>query len=169
MIEKMDRPTKLISIIKKNPGIQFREIMRTTGLKNGVLSHHLGKLERDGVVKAHRGPRQVRFYPLEITEYDSKIIKALRRSTPREIISSLILNEKLEFQAIVKNVERSPSTVSLYLSQLVADNVVLVKLEGRKKTYSIKDRFAVDKLIEEYHPTMVDKQAESFADTFTSL
>ena len=52
-----DRDSQIQQIIEQNPGIQFREIMRSSGLKNGVLSHYLGKLEKNGVIKANRGPR----------------------------------------------------------------------------------------------------------------
>ena len=38
-----DRGLQIQQIIEQNPGIQFREIMRSSGLKNGVLSHYLGK------------------------------------------------------------------------------------------------------------------------------
>ena len=41
----IDRSQKLQELIDDNPGIQFREIMRSSGLKNGVLSHYLKKLE----------------------------------------------------------------------------------------------------------------------------
>ena len=41
----IDRTQKLQKLIDDNPGIQFREIMRSSGLKNGVLSHYLKKLE----------------------------------------------------------------------------------------------------------------------------
>ena len=39
----IDRSKKLQELIDDNPGIQFREIMRSSGLKNGVLSHYLKK------------------------------------------------------------------------------------------------------------------------------
>ena len=42
--------------------------MRSSGLKNGVLSHYLGKLEKHGIIKVIRGPRQTRFYPPHISE-----------------------------------------------------------------------------------------------------
>ena len=58
----IDRTQKLQELIDINPGIQFREIMRSSGLKNGVLTHYLKKLEDSGVVKVMRGPRQVRYY-----------------------------------------------------------------------------------------------------------
>ena len=75
----IDRSQKLQELIDDNPGIQFREIMRSSGLKNGVLSHYLKKLEDHGVVKVVRGPRQVRFYSPNITEEESIVIKALRK------------------------------------------------------------------------------------------
>ena len=50
-----DRDLQIQQIIEQNPGIQFREIMRTSGLKNGVLSHYLSKLEKNGIIKVMRG------------------------------------------------------------------------------------------------------------------
>ena len=88
-----DRDLQLQKIIEDNPGIQFREIMRSSGLKNGVLSHYLGKLEKSGIVKVIRGPRQGRIYPPKITEDESILNKALRKQTPRELLISLIENE----------------------------------------------------------------------------
>ena len=58
-----ERDVQIKQIIEQNPGIQFREIMRSSGLKNGVLSHYLDKLEKHGIIKVIRGPRQARFYP----------------------------------------------------------------------------------------------------------
>ena len=49
--------------------------MRSSGLKNGVLSHYLGKLEKNGIIKVNRGPRQTRFYSPQITESELIVIK----------------------------------------------------------------------------------------------
>ncbi|ABK78398.1 uncharacterized protein conserved in archaea [Cenarchaeum symbiosum A] len=161
---------QIMEVITKNPGIKFREIMRATGLKNGVLSHHLGKMERSGTVQAVREPRQTRFYPLEISESESKIIKSLRRGTPRKILRSLMLNkEGLEFGEIVNESSKSPSTVSLYLSRMVDDGVVQVALENRKKRYFISERASVDRLIEDYHPGMLDAPAGGIEDIINVL
>jgi predicted transcriptional regulator len=166
---RQDRNLELIKTIEKNPGIKFREIMRNTGMKNGVLSYHVAKLEKDGAIKVQRGPRQTRFYPLHFTEVESKIIKALRRQTQRDIISSLILHDGLEFNEIVSNVRKSQSTVSLYLSQLVDDGIVQVRFFDKKRSYHLKDKLAVDKLIEDYHPRLLDKPTAGFEDIINSL
>jgi predicted transcriptional regulator len=166
---RQDRNLQLINTIEKNPGIKFREIMRDTGMKNGVLSYHIAKLEKDGSIQVQRGARQTRFYPLHISEVESKIIKALRRQTQRDIISTLILHENLEFNEIVHHVGKSQSTVSLYLSQLVDDDIVQVQLSEKKRKYHLKDKIAIDKLIEDYHPGLLDKPTAGFEDIINSL
>ena len=167
---RIERSVQLFDIIEKNPGIQFRELMRFTGLKNGVLSYHLGKLERAGSVQVHRRSRETRFFPLEITEYESKVIKALRRETPRSIIQALILSDnKLTFSQIVNQVSKSPSTVSFYLSQLNEDKIVEQVLSDRKRKFQIKDKIVVDKLIEDFRPGLLDKPTSGFEDVMNSL
>jgi len=165
----IDRSQKLQELIDDNPGIQFREIMRLSGLKNGVLSHYLKKLEDHGVVKVVRGPRQVRFYSPNITEEESIVIKALRKETPRALLLALIKEDGLEFSQLVKEVKKSPSTVSLYLSQIVADGLVEIKFVELKKRYHIKVREIMDKLIEEHRPGSLDKPTSGFEDIINSF
>ena len=164
-----DRDSQIQQIIEKNPGIQFREIMRSSGLKNGVLSHYLGKLEKNGIIKANRGPRQVRFYPPQITEAESVVIKALRKQTPRDLLLALVENEELEFSELVKAVKKSPSTVSLYLSQLVEDELVEIKYVQLKKRYHIKARDLIDRLIEDYRPSLLEKPTSGFEDIINAF
>ena len=164
-----DRDSQIQKIIEQTPGIQFREIMRSSGLKNGVLSHYLGKLEKNGVIKVIRGPRQSRFYPPQITEEESIVIKALRKQTPRDLLLALIIEDGLEFSQLVKEVKKSPSTVSLYLSQLVEDGLVGTKFVSLKKRYHIKARDLIDKLIEDYRPGLLEKPTSGFEDIFNSF
>jgi len=164
-----DRDLQLKQIIEQNPGIQFREVMRSSGLKNGVLSHYLGKLEKNGIIKVNRGPRQTRFYSPQITESELIVIKALRKQTPRDLLLALIKEDGLEFSQLVKEVKKSPSTVSLYLSQLVKDELVEIKIISLKKRYHIKVRDLMDKLIEDYRPNVLEKSTSGFEDIFNSF
>ena len=164
-----DRDSQIQQIIEQNPGIQFREIMRSSGLKNGVLSHYLAKLERNGIIKAHRGPRQARFYSPQITEDESIAIKALRKQTPRDLLLALVKEDGLEFSQLVKEVNKSPSTVSLYLSQLVDNGLVETKFVQLKKRYHIKVRDLIDKLVEDYRPSLLEKPTSGFEDIINSF
>ena len=171
------RRIELTELIKKNPGIQFRDIMRQTKLKNGVLSHHLRILEKTESILVERVPRQTRFYPRNFSEEESKVAKALRRKTPQDIIYTLMLNDVegnnkigLEFSQIVDKVSKSPSTVSLYLSQLFRDKIVKITLDhDHKKRYHILNKKLIGRLIEDYHPGKLDKPVSGFDDIINSL
>ena len=165
----INRDSQIQQIIDQNPGIQFREIMRSSGLKNGVVSHYLRKLEKSGVINVNRGPRQSRFYPLHITQEEAIVIKALRKQTPRDLLLALIMQDGLEFSQLVNEVKKSPSTVSLYLSQLVREGLVITKGISLKKKYHIKATEIVDKFIEDYRPTTIEKATSGYEDIFNSL
>lgn len=174
-IRAKNRRAELIKLIGKNPGIQFRDLMRLANLKNGVLSHHLRKLESLKSVKVERLPRQTRFYPKFFSDEESVVAKALRRNTSRDIIYTLMLNRGdgrngLDFSQIVSDVSKSPSTVSVYLSQLIKDNIVMITLDfGCKKKYHISNKHLVDRLIEDHKPGVSDKPVSGFEDMINSL
>ena len=157
--------------MERNPGIKFREIMRATGLKNGVVSHYLGRLVRDGSVRAVRTTRQARYYPPGVSAPESAVIKALRRETPRRILHCLMVagpRAGLEFSHISERVGKAPSTVSVCLSQLVSDGVVEAGI-GRAKAYAVADRDMVDGLIERYHPGLLDGPTTGLQEIINAL
>jgi predicted transcriptional regulator len=138
------------NIIEKNPGIKFSEIMRKTGLKNGVLSHRLRNLEENGTVKVERTPGYTRYYPLKLTREEMTIIKHLRQKTFCKIIILLSENPNISFKNIIKTSKVSSSNVSKVLSKLVSEGIVSIKLEERTKLYGIEDLITVKGIINKY-------------------
>ena len=165
----MDRSSQITQLIEKNPGIKFREIMRKTGMKNGVLGYYASKLEKEGVVKVERKPGQTRFFPPSVADSDILMIKNLRQETPRQIIVALLKYEILSFSELVKNVKKSPSTVSLYLTQLKNDGIVENRLVNLKRYHRVKDIEKLRTIIGKYHPSLIERSADHLADTFSSL
>ena len=82
---------------------------------------------------------------------------------------ALIKADGLEFSQLVKEVGKSPSTVSLYLSQIVDDGLVETKLVQLKKRYYIKAKELIDKLIEDYRPRSLEKPISGFEDIINSF
>ncbi len=166
---RMDRVTQLIQVIEKNPGIQFSEIMRETGMKNGVLSHYTRKLEESGTVQVERTPRVTRFYPLGINKEESILIKNLRQETPKNILVVLLEQGSLTFNEISDKVKRSPATVSINLTQLIQDEVIESKFANTKRIFQIINKDLVQSAINKYRPDVMDRSADRVADIFSSL
>lgn len=78
------RTDTILELINKNPGIHFSEIMRETGFKNGVLSHHLSKIEESGQVLVQRSPRVARVYPCGIKVQEDSVNQKSSKSYDEE-------------------------------------------------------------------------------------
>ena len=165
----MNRSSEIVRLIEKNPGIKFREIMRETGMKNGVLSYHVKKLEENGTVKIERKSGRTRFYPLFVTKEESILIRNLRQETPQRILLALLNDQNLSFSNMVEKVRKSPSTVSTYLSQLIEDKVIETKNTYFKKTFNLRNVDVVREIIQKYNPILLERTAYNLADTFSSL
>ena len=165
----VERTELIFKTIEKNPGIGFCDLMRLLNLKNGVLSHHLSKLEKQAVLRIERAPRVSRFYSLDITESEIPIAKRLRQETTRRILQLLLENEKINFSTIFKIIKKSPGTTSFYATQLVQDGIIKDKFEHGKRFFSIVDRETVSNLISKYHPDLIERATDNFADVIASL
>lgn len=165
----MDRGIQIAELIEKNPGIKFREIMRETGMKNGVLEYYTNKLEKEGTVKVERKPGQTRFFSPNIADNDILMIKNLRQETPKQILVALLKYEMLSFNELTKNVKKSPATISLYLTQLKNDGIVETTLVNLKRYHHVKDTERLRIIINKYHPSLIERSADHLADTFSSL
>ena len=163
------REELIISEIKKNPGIRFREVMEKISLSNGVLSYYIRKLENNGVIKTKRTTRVARFFINDMTEEESKLVSRLRQTTPKAILVTLLENNRLEFQEIVSNVGKASATVSFYLSKLVNDEIVSYKKIDLKKSYAIVEKRRIANLITEYHPDVIENASDNLADIMSSL
>ena len=146
----LNRVSMLTDIIYKNPGLHFCEMIRVSGMKNGVLAHYIGKLETNGIITIERERSKTRFFSPQVSLKEKKIIRFLRKETSKDIIFSLIDNNGLEFKEIVKKAKKSPSTISQNISELIQHNLVIIKIDDTKKKYYIKNDLLIAKLIKKY-------------------
>ena len=168
MANMESREELIVSEIKKNPGIRFREVMEKINLSNGVLSYYVRKLENNGVIKTQRTTRVSRFFINDMTEEESKVASRLRQTTPKAILVSLLENDTMEFQEIVSSVGKASATVSFYLSKLVNDGIVFQEI-NLKKRYFVVEKQRIANLITEYHPDVVESASDNLADIMSSL
>jgi len=141
-VDQADTKVILLEHIEKTPGIRYRELLRLTGLVNGVLSYHLIALERANVIKVERQIRMTRYYPVSVSDNESAILKFIRHEPIREILLFILEHEMCTFNEIVEHTRKAPSTVSSHLKRLRDDLIVSVKYAEYYQLYIIveKDR-----------------------------
>lgn len=163
-----ERAELIIQLVNENPGIRYSELMRETGLKNGVLSHYISKIEQAGKITIERTPRVARLYPCGMQSEETTIIKSLHSHTSRQILLGL-LERSMGFKEIVARAKKSQGTVSIVLKNLTADEVVARKLHDGVVIFEIINKPLVGQLITKYKPKIIESVADNVSDIFGSL
>jgi len=166
-MKNMTREQKIILEIKNNPGIRFRELMKSMKITNGVMSYYIQKLEKTGVVNTERTSGVLRLFSESIEISDMNMIKFLRISTPKKIIAVLLEKDLLTFKQITEKIQMSPSTTSFYLTKLVNTGILSISNVFPRR-YLLNNKQRLTNLITLYHPSVIDTSSENLADIFSS-
>lgn len=158
----------LLRQIEENPGIRYRELLRLTGLVNGVLTYHLAALEKADVVKVDRQARMTRYYPLSVSDGESAILKYVRHEPVREIMLFILDHSMCTFGEIVDHVNKAPSTVSSHLKRLKEAGIVSVRY-GEYQLYSLANKDFVYDVLSKYQASLADRIVDNYAEMVQEL
>jgi len=121
------RRENVMDLVEKIPGVSYNEIVRETGLSNGVVSHYLIKLMESGEVEKE-GIKRGKYFLKNVPKKDRKMITLLRNNTNNDIFKLLMKNfnnEKIDTQnEISKKVNKSASTISVSLKDLQKNGII---------------------------------------------
>ena len=157
----MDRSKIVLEVIERNPGIRFNEIMRITDIRNGTLSHYVKKLETNGEIELERTPRVTRAYPAGIPTSEAIICKFLTIPTQKKIILFLLEKEVATSIEIREFLLKSPSVISVNLSELFKEKIINKKYDIPSNKYSLKNPEQIEGILKEYYPTLLNKITEN--------
>ncbi len=161
-------PDILLQIIKAEPGIRYRELLRHTGLVNGVLTYHLSALEKSSVIKVDRRAGATRYFPVNVPESESHLLSFVRHEPVREIISFILQQDMCTFNEIVTHTGKAPSTVSSHLKRLKEAGIVSVRY-GEYQLYGLASRDQVADVLAKYRATLVDKVVDNYIEMLDEL
>jgi len=170
MEQTIEADTKAILLrhIEENPGVRYRELLRMTGLVNGVLTYHLAALEKSDVIKVDRQSRMTRYYPVSISDDESSILKFVRHEPVRQIVLFILDHEMCTFSEIVDHTNKAPSTVSSHLKRLKEAGIVSVRY-GEYRLYRLANRDLVAEVLSKYRASFVDKVVDNYAEMVEEL
>ncbi|WP_337862483.1 ArsR family transcriptional regulator [Nitrososphaera sp.] len=158
----------LLRHIEREPGVRYRELMRLTGLANGVLTYHLAALERASLIKVDRKSRTTRYYPVNIPEKELQLLGYVRHGPVREIISFILQRDMCTFNEIVEHTKKAPSTVSSHLKRLRNAGILNVRY-GEYQLYSLIDKDLVADVLSKYRASFVDRVIDNYVEILDEL
>lgn len=159
----------LMKQIEQTPGIRYRELLRLTGLVNGVLTYHLAALERANVIKVIRESRMTRYYPVSVSDQESAILKFIRREPIRQILLFVLEHDMCTFNEIVDHTQKAPSTVSSHLMRLREAGVILIRHGEYHQLYRVAESELVADVLSKYTTSFVDKVVDNYTEMLEEL
>ena len=162
------RITFLLEIINKHPGLSFRDLQKFSGYPFGTLSNSLNNLEKDSKIITKRSARRANYFPRDIPFEEHPTLINLRKETSKKIILFLVKYQKGTFSEIQSSVNKAPSTVSLTLTNLIEECIV-IRVKGLRPHFKLADTKIALNALNRIEPSAVDKIKDRFADTFSYL
>jgi predicted transcriptional regulator len=166
---------KLIKYIHSQPGIRYRELLRVSGLSNGVLTYHITNLEKSGWIIADRSinNRVTRYYPNNIPVEETDIIGYIRNNAARQIILFILEHDSCTFNEIIEYTKKAPSTISWHLKRLKDSGIISILYNNTSRCqqlYKIRDFESITSVLSKYKKSFaVDTIVNNYTEIMENL
>ncbi|WP_302081348.1 winged helix-turn-helix transcriptional regulator [Salinibaculum rarum] len=153
--------------ILDTPGIHFRALFEELDVAKGTLQYHLHWLADESLLDVRDGEEYTRYFPAgSFDESDRAVLDALRRTIARRILAYLVSEGPLTTTELGDRLEKSPSTISWHLSNLVDAGLVEKERDGREVYYEVSDADRVQYLYTVYRGSFTDRLVDQLFDLF---
>ena len=169
--DQSDVHIKLISYINGQPGIRYRELLRLSGLSNGVLTYHIADLEKSGRIIADRNinSKITRYYSNTIPIEETDIIGQIRNNAARQIILFILENDPCTFNEIIEYTKKAPSTISWHLKRLKDSGIIISVLHNTahcQRLYKVRDFESLTNVLSKYKESFA---ADTIVNNYTEI
>lgn len=167
---ELESRRRIYDFLTANPGVHLRRIGQVLGMSTGMLSYHLGYLERNGILKSEAdGHRKRYFIARAFVEAQRRILAILRQDVPRRIVLELLVHGDRTFAELQSSVGVSKSTLSYHIQKLLRRDLLLRARRERESLFSIRDLEEVRKLLLANRGSFQDDAVDRFADLWSKI
>lgn len=165
----------LINIIEKNPGIRYRELLRLTNLSNGVLTYHITELAGSNIINVERRRGVTRYYSVQISSEESRVISHIRNIISRKILLLIIERGSCTLSEIAVLTNKAPSTISWYLQRLLDANIIKKKSTSsdgvyyKSRFYEVVNKILVLDMLSKYVESPFEKVVSNYSEIVEEL
>jgi predicted transcriptional regulator len=118
--------------IWEEPGTHFTALMETLDLKNGVVSHHITRLKRGGLIISRRDGVFTRYYPVEM---GSQAPKGLHD----KIFDVVLFHPGINQSEIGRIIDRTRQVVNYNVKKMASKGLLKVVRQGRNMNCYVRD------------------------------
>ena len=147
---KSDRIQAVVRHVEACPGANLRQIHRASHVPLSTTARILDQLESEGRVRSEADNAYRRFFPVGkgLHKRERVLLGFISKPRPREILETLLENPGIRHTDLAKSVSLPPPTLTYYLKQIVAEDIVHVRKRGAARHYRVKNPEMLKKALE---------------------
>ncbi|MBN1431185.1 MAG: winged helix-turn-helix transcriptional regulator [Methanomicrobiaceae archaeon] len=129
----------LYSCIRDNPGINFTDLMDSTGVNRGNIAYHLNLLKMTGKISVLESSGNPRYFENSgmYSGTEKAVLKYIKNDKDCQILRLILEKPNLTRKDLGEHIGLNPSTVSWRMRRLGDDEMILVRKDGRNVRYEI--------------------------------
>ncbi len=121
--------SRIYGAICSQPAITYSDLKHTYDLRNGTLTHHIVKLEKEKLIKSVNRGKKVHYFDVRIKYPD----KYVHLTSQQSIIHSTVVKKPGISQAdIGRETGMSAQKVNYHVKRLKKKGMIIIEIEGRR-------------------------------------
>ncbi len=151
------------------PGLGAREVQRAAGTGWGETVYHLERLVATGLVHRERSVHQDHYFAADVPLADRGVLQLLRSRSARRLLATLLEAPASTVPDLETRTGLSTGRLSVHLHRLVETGLVRTGRSGRFRTFELRDRERVLRLLVLYRKGFADEWLEGVVATWSEL
>ncbi|MBS3144792.1 transcriptional regulator [Candidatus Woesearchaeota archaeon] len=136
-ILQLESRRKIYDLVKEFSGCNFHELERRTSIAPTTLQYHLHYLTKHGLITLQKDGNKIRYFIQHLQPEDKRLLVFLRQQNIRHLLLFILTHKTCRQKDLVEFLQLSPSTISLYLSRLIASKVLQTVTKGKELSYQL--------------------------------
>lgn len=135
------RRLEILTFIKANPGLHFRELLRKMSVARGTLDYHIRVMVSGGLLKAVSEKGKIHYFAADslYSAEEEILIIAMKNDSLRRIIVQLYRNQGACTDELAERLGLSKATVYVHVKHLESLGIVRSERAGRPVRYTLTD------------------------------
>lgn len=145
-----DRKKAILDQVSATPGANLRQVQRYTGIPLSTTARFLDELEDDGKIESESDTAYRRFFPIgkRLHKRERVVLGFVNKPRPRRILETLLANPGIRHGELADAVGLPAPTLTYYMKQIVAEDLVKVRKKGASRMYTVKNPAVVQKALD---------------------
>ena len=120
---------RIMDLVEAQPGIHFKELLRQSGIPNGSLVHHVGQLQKAGLLVAKPSNGYTCYFPRGPADAERAAI--LKADGARQVLAAVQASPGLSGLEVAHLTGLQPSTVNYHAKRLADAGLLSPVRDGR--------------------------------------